>query len=213
MLPLSHATLLVIPFRLSLKLRPARQSSSKKLPTLSICGDDFAADQLADQMKGVDLDEKKPAKHSPVPQFLRSMSLQPLATKIRSSTLPCFRNNSPTIESGRRSSRRLPRLSSESALNGSDFMNQLHGGVASPNPSPSPFPRRFPCRLPRASRALHPRRPSFESRPSLGCHSEQGSLKPFESPHPRNSFALETPSSRLEIGLETYARCFVCLLD
>lgn len=200
--------------RLPIKLSSTRRRSSFiEGPSLSFC-DGMVGDLLADDMKGITLDEKKPPEpvaktnngNSSVPQFIRSMSLQPLANKFKNTTLPCFRNLSPTVgsgEKGRRSSGgggRLPRLSSESAINGSDFINQLHGMG-----SPSPLLNRFPRRLREVCRpSLDSLRSSFE-RPILHHHhQQQGCLKPFESPHPRNNcLALETPSSRLEFGLET----------
>ena len=174
---------------------------------MSPFGDDFVGDLLADDMKGIALEDKKPKASPSVPNFIRSMTIQPLANRIKNTTLPCFRS-SPTLESGRRSNGggRLPRLSSESALGGSDFMSHLHGMG-----SPSPMPNRFPRRLrEKASRALQPaRRPSLEKlltsfeKPSLSLGGGGGLFNPIQSPHPRNNIALETPSSRMAIGLET----------
>mmetsp|Transcript_3226 Transcript_3226/g.7135 ORF Transcript_3226/g.7135 Transcript_3226/m.7135 type:complete len:1869 (+) Transcript_3226:634-6240(+) len=264
-----------LPIKPSSAQRSCSFSFNKKgrttLPISPFC-DSMVGELLADDMKGITLDEtKKPpprkkshsnnnGRNSSVPNFIRSMTLQPLANKIKNTTLPCFRNLSPTV--GRSSGGvRLPRLSAESAINGSDFINQLHGmGSPSPLPkskcltmggggenghgrrssgnggrlprlssesaiigsnfinqlhgmgSPSPLPKSkcFPRRL----RALQPtmaRQPSLETlRTSFEMdlpsqhHQHQGCLQPFESPHPRNNcLALETPSSRLEIGLET----------
>lgn len=198
-------------FRLPIKPSSMRRFSPSlsKGPTLSMSPfcDDFVGDLLADEMKGIVLDEKKPRNsHTSVPHFIRSMTLQPIANKIKNTTLPCFRNNSPNLETGgrRSSGGRPPRLSSESAVGGLDFISQLHG-MGSPSPLPSRFPRRL---RERASRALQPaRRPSLEKlRTSFEKPIQQqgGSFKPYESPHPRNSnLALETPSSRMEFGLET----------
>ena len=196
----------MICIRLPIKLSSTRPScsSSKGLPTLSMSPfcDNMVGDLLADDMKGITLDEKKPAR-SNVPQFIRSMTLQPISS--------CFRNLSPNVRdenSGRRSGGgfRLPRLSSESAIHGSDFISQLHGMG-----SPSPLPNRFPRRLrERASRALQP--PALRGQSSEGLHSSverpgltvqlQGGLKPFESPHPRNN-CLDLDTPRVQLGLET----------
>lgn len=167
--------------------------------------------ELADDMNGITLDEKKPAEKGRLvtrkkrgnysePHLIRSMALPPLATKIKNIALPCLRQLSP----GRRfSGGRPPRLSSESAIHISDFMRHLH-------PSPSPLPMRFSGRSirERASRALLPaRRPSLENtRCSFERPIQHGCSKPFESPHPRNNCLAppETPSARqLDICLET----------
>lgn len=166
--------------------------------------DGMIGDCLADDFKGIKLDvqnserknsgnfcvaKKNGGNHS-VPHFIRSMTLQPLS-KIKNTALPCLRHLSP----GRRLSGGCPpRLSSEGAIHGSDFLNHLHC-MGSPSP-----PMRFSRKMIRecASRALRP-----APRPSL----EYGCLKPFESPHPRNNCPapLETPSARMvvDICLET----------
>jgi hypothetical protein len=157
---------------------------------------------LADDMKGITLDEKKPAEEGrsvtrknsgnySVPHLIRSMALQPLATKFKNTALPCLRQLSP----GRRfSGGRPPRLSSESAIHVSDFMSHLH-------PSPSPLPMRFPGRTIRA--LLPARRPSLEN---TRCSFERPIQYGCSSPHPRNNCLapLETPSARpVDICLET----------
>jgi hypothetical protein len=166
--------------------------------------------QLADDMNGITLDEKKPAEKGPLvtrknsgndsaPHLIRSMALQPRATKFKNSALPCLRQLSP----GRRfSSGRPPRLSSESAIHVSDFLSHLH-------PSPSPLPMRFLGKTirERAIALLPGRRPSLENtRCSFERPIQHGCSKPFESPHPRNNCLapLETPSARLvDVCLET----------
>ena len=190
-----------------MKPKPMRRSRSADVihnerPMFSIC-DGMVGDLLSDDMKGMALEEKKSEESntgspSVLPQFNRSRSviLQPLASKIRNTNI---HNLSPTIDD--HVIGRPPRLSSESAItSGSDFMNQLHGMG-----SPSPPPIRFPGRKirERLGRALIPaRRPSFEKIRS--SFERPSCLKPFESPHPRNNcVALGTPSSRMEIGLET----------
>ena len=146
-------------------------------------------DEQNSARKNFSVARKNSANHS-VPHLIRSMTLQPLS-KIKNTALPCLRHLSP----GRRlSGGRPPRLSSEGAIHGSDFLNHLHCMG-----SPSPLPMRFSRKTIRecASRALRP-----APRPSL----ENGYSKPFESPHPRNNFTapLETPSARLvDICLET----------
>ena len=194
--------------RLPMKPKSMRRSRSagvinNERPMFSIC-DGMVGDLLSDDMKGMALDEKKSEESntggspSVLPQFIKSRSaiLQPLASKIRNTN---FHNLSPTVDD--HGIGRPPRLSSESAItSGSDFMNQLHG-IGSPSPPPTRFPgRKFRERL---GRALVPaRRPSFEKIRS--SFERPSCLKPFESPHPRNyCVALETPSSRMEIGLET----------
>jgi len=137
---------------------PIKLSSTQRLSSLSKKGprslamssfcDEFVGDLLADRMKGVTLDktpnETKPARSSTpdsncsVPHFIRSMTRQPFANKIKSTALPCFHNNSPKVGSNKSSGggARLPRLSSESAIGGSDLLDQIHGGcVNSPIPS------------------------------------------------------------------------------
>ena len=174
------------------------------------CCDGLAEGLLTDDMNGMTLGEKKPAKgnsiNSAVPQFIRSMTLHQVTSKLKSTTLPCFRTLSPAGESGHKPGGRcLLRLSSESAIIGSDFSNQLHCIG-----SPSPLPSRFPIKRLReqASRALHPaRRPSLQKvRSSFERPNQHQQFCPklLESPHPRNNFlALEAHSSCLENGLET----------
>lgn len=218
---------LLFHIRLPIKLSCMQRSSSmpkKGPPELSmspIC-DGFVGDLLAHEMKSVTLDETKPFKSNTpgsnysVPRFIPSITLKPLANKVKPVALPCFRNDSPTIESkGRRPSggggeMRPPRLSAESAIHDSDLLNQLHAGCGN---SPSPLPNCLLGRYrSRAARALQPaaaRRPSLEKvsfrssfeRPTGG--QRQGCLKSFESPHPRTSLELGTPSDRPEFGLET----------
>lgn len=212
---LTHIYRVNLPFylsRLSIKLSSARPACFRDGPS-PFC-DGLVEDLLTDDMKGITLDERKPLKNSSqgnnsVHQFIRSMNLQPLANKIKNTTLPCFR--SPVGEnhnSGRRSggTRRLLRLSSESAINGTDFSNQLHG-IDSPSPVPN---RSFPGKRIRehASRALHPpRRPSLQKirssfeRPNHRQQQQPDCLKLFESPHPRNTNL--APSACMENGLET----------
>ena len=180
--------------KIGVKLSATRRSSFSltmppTLPVTPFC-DEFVADDLAKEIKSITIDEKEPEKNiaNSVPRFIRSISLQPLTTKIKNSSLHCFRS-SPTVKTGIKINR-LPRLSAENAINGSDFINHLHGSIASP--IAHPFPRRL---RERANRMLLPCRPSFEN-PVEG-------QQPYESPHPRcRSLAQQTPS-RLDFGLET----------
>jgi len=185
--------------------RRFRSATPKQEPILSMDG--MVGDLLSDEMKGITLEDKKPeetnsgGKSRRVPQLIRSMSLQPLASKVMSTLSPGGDNMS-------RLSGRPPRLSSESAIAGTDFMNQLHG-MGSPSPPLNRFPgRRF---RERASRSLIPsRRPSMD-KPSrtksegllLSPHQQVDCLKqPFESPHPSNNncIALDTPIARMDVG-------------
>jgi len=185
--------------------RRFRSATPKQEPILSMDG--MVGDLLSDDMKGITLEDKKPGetnsggKSRRVPQLIRSMSLQPLASKVMS-TLSPGGDNLSRISSGR-----PPRLSSESAIAGTDFMNQLHG-MGSPSPPLNRFPgRRF---RERASRSLIPsRRPSID-KPSrtksegllLSPHQQVDCLKqPFESPHPSNNLiVLDTPIARMDVG-------------
>jgi hypothetical protein len=165
--------------------------------------DELVGNLLADDMKRVTVNEKKPAKKkksgSPsVPNFIRSMTLQPLAKKIRDTAKPILNHLSPGL--GLSPARRLsggckPRLSSEGAIRGSDLTNHLHC-MGSPTSMPMRFPGKF---RERASRALLPAsRPSTDSlrRSSFERPVQQSTSKPFESPHPRNNWIApqETPT-------------------
>eukprot|EP00804_Cyclotella_cryptica_P006762 CCRYP_015718-RB/>CCRYP_015718-RB protein AED:0.02 eAED:0.02 QI:829/1/1/1/1/0.8/5/1473/1252 len=160
--------------------------------------------------------KKEKPNASSVPSFMRSISLQPLA-RVMKSPMPCFRQ-SPSIDSDRKVSRlrlssetamhdqtlstidsdrklsRPPRPSSERAMNGSDFLNQIHGS------SPlSPLAHAFPRRIrERANRLLHPKRPSLEKQ-CLSFDNAAQSMQPFESPHPRNNcYVQNTPLPRID---------------
>ena len=172
---------------------------SKKSPSLPCFISEFGVDLLTDDMKAkASLDERTPAKshHAAVPRFMKSL--------IQKKSLPCLGIGSLAGDNGRLSGGGLgrpPRLSSEGAVNNASLIDQLHGV---PGSSPRLPPYCPPQRLPEAAvAACRPglgsrRRGSFE-RPPL----QPGCLQPFESPHPRNSLVLDTPSSQLEIGLET----------
>ena len=160
--------------------------------------------------------KKEKPNASNVPSFMRSISLQPLA-RVMKSPLPCFRQ-SPSIDSGRKQSRfrlssesaindptlstiasdrklsRPPRPSSERAMNGTDFLNQIHG--ASPL---SPIAHALPRRIrERANRLLNPKRPSLEKQCLIFDNTAQ-SMQPFESPHPRNTSCIQnTPLIRID---------------
>ena len=165
--------------------------------------DELVGNLLADDMKRVTINEKKPAKKkksgSPsVPNFIRSMTLQPLAKKIRDTAKPILNHLSPGLglsPARRLSGGRKPRLSSEGAIRGSDLTNHLHC-MGSPTSMPMRFPGKF---RERASRALLPAsRPSTDSlrRYSFERPVQQSTSKPFESPHPRNNWIApqETPT-------------------
>ena len=183
--------------------RRFRSATPKQEPILSMDG--MVGDLLSDDMKGITLEDKKPeetnsgGKSRRVPQLIRSMSLQPLASKVMSTLSPGGDNLSRIG--------RPPRLSSESAIAGTDFMNQLHG-IGSPSPPLNRFPgRRF---RERASRSLIPSRRSSMDKPSrtksegllLSPHQQVDCLKqPFESPHPSNNLiVLDTPIARMDVG-------------
>ncbi|KAL7548838.1 hypothetical protein ACHAWF_012109 [Thalassiosira exigua] len=209
-------------------------SSRRRPPTMSPFCDNFVGDLIADHMRSVTLDDDRPAEGRPsggcgpsVPHFIRSMTLQPLAGRIRNAALPRIcRHGSPAAEgdndvSGTRAvAERPPRPSSEGAIAGSDFLSQLHGegspGLSPLDPGPS---LRLRSRGAVGRVLLRPaaRRPSpsFGSMPRQQLQQQQqendeeegdrrASLRPFESPHPRGApLSLETPIPSLEFGLET----------
>lgn len=177
-------------FTFRLPIRPSSRhvrsaTLMKEEPIMSICESMDDGLLLAEEMKDITLEEKKPERRDSSSSWLQPFN--PFKNG--------FRNLSPKLGDDR-----PPRPSSEQAIAPSDFMNQLHG-ISSPSP---PRSRSFlgPGRRfrERASRVLHPGRrpseekpprPSFESVPSPMPY--QCGLKPFESPHPRNSFALQSP--------------------
>lgn len=201
--------------RASLSSSPTYQPSitsanqRKALTSFPFC-EDSEEDELANAFrKRVNIEKKKDKQSKgKLPGFMRSISLQPLTRGMKSPLgVPFMRSSPPSdrkisrllrlsVESAQsrlsiepdRKLPRPPRLSSEGAMNGTDFLNQIHG--ASPlSPIAHVLPRRF-------RRTLNPKRSSLE-KPRLNFDS---SAKPYESPHPRNNCLLQnTPLPRADL--------------
>ena len=102
-----------------------------------------------------------------------------------------------TMDSDRKVARLPPpRLSTESAMSGTDFLSQIHG--AGPL---SPIADLLPRMRQRAGRMLNPKRPSLEKSRLCFDSCVRGGNKPCESPHPNNHCVVHnTPLPRADFG-------------